>query len=85
MAWHISERGAAVPYVHQAFPKHVYHVSGDHGFKIVHSDEEWAALGAEWGYPVPDEPASAVLEPAIAEPDADSVVVAPKRGRKANA
>ena len=58
MAWTTTERGAtSVPYSYVAFPKHVYHVSGDQPFKVVNSEAEWAALGPDWGYPAPEAPA----------------------------
>ena len=78
MAWNLNERGkATVPYVHQPYPAHVYHViTGD--MRVVNDEAAHAALGPDFGYAIAEAPT------ASAEPDAAPVVDAPRR-RKAKA
>lgn len=68
----------AVPYVHQEFPKMVYHATENP--RVVQNEREWAALGAAWGYVAPAPP-----EPVTSAHDDLADVPEPRRGRKARA
>jgi hypothetical protein len=87
MAWTTTERGAPSkqPYVHQAYPKMVYHADGR--YQVVADEVAWAALGAEWGYFQPasdgaEKPTRTIDQ--IAAPY-EAVTASLKRGRKAKA
>jgi hypothetical protein len=74
MGWTQTERGATTtPYVHQAYPKHVYRGVE---YRVVQSEADWAALGPGWGY--------STGAPETTGEQAENVAP-PKRTRKARA
>lgn len=70
----LTDGRATMPYVHQEFPKHVYHPAHP-GFREVANEAAWLALGPGWGHPSDQ-------APVVAEPESVAADAAPvKRGR----